>query len=556
MLTKLSISNYALIDHVEIDFNKGLTIITGETGAGKSILLGALSLILGDRADTKSIRDKKKKSIIEATFDIGSFDLQPFFDENGLDYFPDECILRKEFSDSGRSRAFVNDSPVSVAVMKELTINLIDIHSQHSNVLISKPSYQLNILDNLAGNKTLVGAYKQAYADYKLCLKALEEAEEDYKKNKNDEDYIRFQLQQLLPLKLQPGEDVILENEQKKLSNITDIKESLWAAETVLNGEENSVLGNLATAVKSVDSVADYFELAKDCSERLSSALIELKDITTTLSSLQESLDCNPGELERVNERLNVIYSLETKHGARSVDELIDIQAALEQRIKSIDNSDEHIKELQGQVNAKRLECNRQAEMLSASRKAIAKKFADELRVTCLPLGLKNIVFEVKFDEQPLSASGKDAVKFMVAFNKNQELMPVETTASGGELSRMMLSIKAIIAKSMKLPTIIFDEVDTGVSGDVADKIGEMMGEMAQRIQVIAITHLPQVASRGDNHIKVYKTDVDDSTITSVKTLGSDERVNEIASMLSGKVITQSAIDNAISLLGNKLNNS
>lgn len=556
MLTKLSISNYALIDHVEIDFNKGLTIITGETGAGKSILLGALSLILGDRADTKSIRDKKKKSVIEATFDISNFDLHPFFDENGLDYFPEECILRKEFSDSGRSRAFVNDSPVSVAVMKELTINLIDIHSQHSNVLISKPSYQLNILDNLAGNKTLMGAYKKAFADYKHCMKALEEAEADYKNNKNDEDYIRFQLQQLLPLKLQPGEDAILESEQKKLSNITEIKESLWTAETVLNGEENSVLGNLATAVKSVESVSDYFESAKDCSERLSSALIELKDIASTLSSLQDSLDCDPGELERINERLNVIYSLETKHGVRSVDELIDIQASLEQRIKSIDNSDEHIKALTAEVAAKRLECSRQAELLTNSRKVVAKKFADELRNACLPLGLKNIVFEVQFSEQPLSASGKDVVKFMVAFNKNQELMPVEATASGGELSRMMLSIKAIIAKTMNLPTIIFDEVDTGVSGDVADKIGEMMGEMSRRIQVIAITHLPQVASRGDNHIKVYKTDIDDSTITSVKLLSNDERVNEIASMLSGKVITQSAIDNAISLLGNKLNNN
>ena len=555
MLARLSISNYALIDHVEIDFGKGLTIITGETGAGKSILLGALSLILGDRADTKSIRDKKKKSIIEATFDISDFDLKPFFEDNGLDYFAEECILRKEFSDSGRSRAFVNDTPVSVALMKELTINLIDIHSQHSNVLISKPSYQLSILDNLAGNKALATAYKKSYAEYKQCVRSLEEAESEYQKNKNDEDYLRFQLQQLVPLKLQPGEDLILENEQKKLSNITEIKESLWTAETVLNGEENSVLGNLMTAVKSIDAVADYFESAKDCSERLSSALIELKDITGTLSSLQESLDCDPGELERINERLNVIYSLETKHGVRTVDELISIQTALEQRITTIDNSDEHIKELRKNADAKRQECEKHAQALSVSRKTVAKKFAEELRATWLPLGLKNIVFDVKFDQQPLSASGADVVKFMVAFNKNQELMPVETTASGGELSRMMLSIKSIIAKKMNLPTIIFDEVDTGVSGDVADKIGEMMGEMSQRIQVIAITHLPQVASRGDNHIKVFKTDVDDSTITSVKTLSNTERINEIASMLSGKVVTQSAIDNAISLLGNKLNN-
>ncbi|MGM9802714.1 MAG: DNA repair protein RecN [Muribaculaceae bacterium] len=553
MLTRLNISNYALIDHVEITFNKGLTIITGETGAGKSIIMGALSLILGERADVKSIRDKNKKTVIEATFDVSRFDLQGFFEANDIDYYPNECILRKELSDNGRSRAFVNDSPVPISVMKELTINLVDIHSQHSNLLLSKPAYQLSVLDCLACNKALQAEYASSYKEYRSIASQLNKAMEDFGRNKSEEDYIRFQLQQLVPLKLQPGEDVALEAEQKQLSNLTDIKENLWQAENLLNGEDNGILGQLLQATKSIGNVSEYVEQAKEYEERMQSALIELKDVCGAISNMQEGLDYNPERLEQINDRLNTIYSLETKHGLRSVDELIELQHGFEEKIKLIDNSDENIEALKKSLQAKENECRRLAAKLTESRKAAAKQFSEAVMRTCSPLGLKNIVFDVAFEQVGLGANGADAVKYMVAFNKNQALMPVETTASGGELSRLMLSIKAIIAKRMNLPTIIFDEVDTGVSGDVADKIGEMMSDMSGSLQVIAITHLPQVASRGDNHIKVYKTDVEDSTITSVKMLTADERINEVAAMLSGSVVTQSAIENAKSLLKNKL---
>ena len=554
MLSRLDISNYALIDHVVIEFNKGLTIITGETGAGKSIIMGALSLILGERADIKSIRDKEKKSVIEATFDIRDYDLKDFFEENDIDYFPEECILRKEFSASGRSRAFINDSPVSVGLMKELSINLIDIHSQHSNLLISKQSYQLSVIDNLVGNSSLLSTYKTKYKEYLAAKKELDNSERDYRKSKDEEDYIRFQLNQLKPLKLVPGEDVALEGEQKKLSNLSEIKESLWTADDMLNGEDNSIISGLRTAIKSLSNASEYMESLSDCVERLESTLIELKDLSSVISSRQEGLDCDPTELDRINERLNTIYSLETKHGVRSVDELLRFQCELEEKIEKIDNSDEHINALRAKSDKLYNECMHLASDLSKQRKDVAKKFAQELTLLCAPLGLKNMHFEVSFTSQELSSTGSDSVNYMVAFNKKQALMPVEATASGGELSRLMLSIKTIIAKCMNLPTIIFDEVDTGVSGDVAAKIGEMMKELSQRIQVIAITHLPQVAALGNNHIKVFKTDVEDATITSVKQLDSTERINEIAGMLSGSEITHSAIENAKALLKNNLN--
>ena len=553
MLSKLSISNYALIDHLEVDFNEGLTIITGETGAGKSIIMGALSLILGERADTKSIRNKSKKSVVEATFNISKFDLKHFFDENDLEYFEEECILRKEFSDNGRSRAFVNDSPVSLSLMKELTSYLIDIHSQHSNMLVSKPAYQLGILDSLANNKALLEEYKVKFSHYKDVKNELDKSRSNLSRNKEEEDYLRFQLNQLVELKLEKGEDIELETLQKKLTNITEIKENLWQAQMLLDGEENSILDNLKTSAKSMSVAAENLNEAEELASRLDSAVIELKDVAMAVSALQEGLEFNPDELERVNDRLNAIYALESKHGVRSVDDLIDLQGEYELRLNAIDNSEDNIKRLEAEEKKAYSEAKSTAEKLTLSRKRIAEEFAKDLKITSLPLGLNNMEFKVLFEGQELASSGADVVKYMVAFNKNQELMPVEMTASGGELSRLMLSIKTIVAKSMNLPTIIFDEVDTGVSGEVAEKIGAMMSELSNNIQVIAITHLPQVAAQGDNHYKVYKTDVDDSTVTSLKVLDDELRVRELAAMLSGSQISQSAIDNAKTLLKHKI---
>ena len=553
MLSKLSISNYALIDHLEVDFNEGLTIITGETGAGKSIIMGALSLILGERADTKSIRNKSKKSVVEATFNISKFDLKHFFDENDLEYFEEECILRKEFSDNGRSRAFVNDSPVSLSLMKELTSYLIDIHSQHSNMLVSKPAYQLGILDSLANNKALLEEYKVKFGHYKCVKTELDKSRSNLSRNKEEEDYLRFQLNQLVELKLEKGEDIELEALQKKLTNITEIKENLWQAQMLLDGEENSILDNLKTSAKSMSVAAENLNEAEELASRLDSAVIELKDVAMAVSALQEGLEFNPDELERVNDRLNAIYALESKHGVRSVDDLIDLQGEYELRLNAIDNSEDNIKRLESEEKKAYSEAKSTAEKLTLSRKRIAEEFAKDLKIISLPLGLNNMEFKVLFEGQELASSGADVVKYMVAFNKNQELMPVEMTASGGELSRLMLSIKTIVAKSMNLPTIIFDEVDTGVSGEVAEKIGAMMSELSNNIQVIAITHLPQVAAQGDNHYKVYKTDVDDSTVTSLKVLDDELRVRELAAMLSGSQISQSAIDNAKTLLKHKI---
>ena len=553
MLSKLSISNYALIDHLEVDFNEGLTIITGETGAGKSIIMGALSLILGERADTKSIRNKSKKSVVEASFNISKFDLKHFFDENDLEYYEEECILRKEFSDNGRSRAFVNDSPVSLTLMKELTSNLIDIHSQHSNMLVSKPAYQLGILDSLANNKVLLEEYKVKFKHYRGVKKELDKSRNNLSRSKEEEDYLRFQLNQLVELKLKKGEDLELESLQKKLTNITEIKENLWQAQILLDGEENSILDNLKTSAKNMSVAAQNLNEAEELASRLDSAVIELKDVAMAVSALQEGLEFNPDELERVNDRLNAIYALETKHGVLSVDELIELQDEYEHRLDAIDNSEDNIKRLEAEVKSAYSEAKSTAEKLTLSRKKIAEEFVKELKIMSLPLGLNNMEFKVLFEGQELASNGADVVKYMVAFNKNQELMPVEMTASGGELSRLMLSIKTIVAKSMNLPTIIFDEVDTGVSGEVAEKIGAMMSELSKHIQVIAITHLPQVAAQGDNHYKVYKTDVEDSTVTSLKVLDDELRVRELAAMLSGSHISQSAIDNAKTLLKNKI---
>lgn len=552
MLTQLNISNYALIDHLEIAFDKGLTIITGETGAGKSIILGALSLILGERAEIRSIRDKSKKSVIEATFDISVYDLKFFFDENELEYYPHECILRKEFSANGRSRAFINDTPVSVAQMKELSLNLIDIHSQHNNLLISKASYQLDILDTLADGRKTLNAYKEAYDAFRCQERELKKKSEELKSCKNEEDYISFQLSQIKPLKLEKGEDIILEAEQKKLSNISEIKECLWNAENIIDGENNGCIGNLRTATKYITNASAYIDSLSDVAVRMDSALIELADISQAITSLQDNIECDPGELDRITERLNTIYSLETKYGLRNVDELISYQEELEEKIKNIDNSDEQVVALQHQVDESYKKCIAIAKKLSEKRNQVAKDVSRELCSICKPLGLKNIKFEIQFTEQDITSTGCDNVKYMMAFNKNQPLMPIEATASGGELSRLMLSIKTIMAKSMNLPTIIFDEVDTGVSGDIAAKIGEMMSEMSEKIQVIAITHLPQVAAKGDNHMKVFKTDINDTTLTSVKRLSDNERVEELAGMLSGAEVTNSAMENAKSLLYNK----
>jgi DNA repair protein RecN (Recombination protein N) len=551
MLTHLLITNYALIDHLEIDFKKGLTIITGETGAGKSIILGALSLILGERADLKVIRKAENKSVIEASFNIEAYnDMEHFFEQNDIEFFDNECILRREIASNGRSRAFINDTPVTLSVLRELTLRLVDIHSQHSNMLLADALYQLSIIDSVSGNDSIKADYSKQFSQYKKLKVEIEKLKAEYEKNRQEEDYIQFQLDQIAALKLQENEDEELEREQSRLSNVNEIKQCLWSASSVLQDEDNSIVSQLSVLSRSFLQIENVDADLKELSERLQSLMIELKDFSRTISSIQDSYVDDPNELERITERLNNIYDLENKHKLSCVNELIALQHSYEEKLAVITNSDDEIKRLEEKLIIVEKEARAKAKELSLSRRKGAEIFKQELEKTAIPLGMKNLRFEIGFEDCDLCAQGMDKVEFLFAFNKQQQLMPIENTASGGELSRVMLCIKAIIAQNMQLPTIIFDEVDTGVSGEIAHKMGEMMGDISNNIQVIAITHLPQVAVKGNNHLKVYKADTDEATYTSMCELTKEERVEEIARMLSGREIDAAAINNARSLLG------
>lgn len=551
MIKQLHISNYALISKLDIEFADGLTIITGETGAGKSIILGALSLIMGERADVKAIRDKSAKTIVEATFDISGYNLEAFFQDNDIEWDEHECLVRRELSPNGRSRAFINDSPMQLGTLKELCTRLLDIHSQHSNMLLSQPAFQLSILDSIADNRDLLDRYRSAYQDYRESSRELEETRSAIEKLRGEEDYIKFQLEQLSALQLQPDEDQQLESLQSKLSNVTELKEALWIVENELNGDENSILDRLTAVAQRLEEAESTLKDVEGCASRVRNAIIDLKDIAHSVGNTAETLNDDPAELARVNERLDIIYTLLRKHNVREVNQLLDIQHSYERQLERIEHNDETLEALTQRVTAAHDAALVIAQELSSRRKKAAERFKKELLAAALPLGLKNIAFDANISTTELTSSGTDNVEFLMAFNKNQRLMPVRDTASGGEISRVMLCIKAIIARHMRLPSIIFDEVDTGVSGDVANMIGEMMYGIAQTIQVIAITHLPQVAAHGDHHLRVFKADNANETLTHVEPLNDEEHIMEIARMLSGKNLNQAAIDNAKSLIKN-----
>ena len=550
MLKLLRISNFAIIDNLEINFEKGFSIITGETGAGKSIMMGALSLILGEKVDFKAIRNAEKKSVIEAVFSIGEYGLERVFEANDIDYESDECIMRREILPNGRSRSFINDTPVTLPVMRSISMHLVDIHSQHSNLLLSQKSYQLGILDSIIGERGLIENYDKEYKKYTSLRNRLEELKRISSQRKAEEDYLRFQLGQLKELSLTEDEDAELESEERKLSNITEIKSALWDTEQLLDGEMQSVIGDVTTVSQKLGQIVSVCSEAAELNDRISSILIDLKDISRTVAGLQSNLVDNPAELERIQERLNAIYSLETKHKVSSSNELLKLQNKLEAQLADIDSTEEEIGELEGEVALQRVETMKSAELLSAARKTAAASFASSLIGVATPLGMKNLRFEIEFEQVDLCRDGIDSVQFLFSFNKQQALMPVSSSASGGEISRLMLCVKSIMARSMQMPTIIFDEVDTGVSGDIANRMGEMMKEISRTIQVITITHLPQVAVKGAVHYKVSKQDSADSTFTSIKRLDKEERVREIAQMLSGEAIDEAALNNAKSLLG------
>lgn len=553
MIESLHISNYALIDKIDIDFHSGFNIITGETGAGKSIILGALSLILGERADTNVVRDPNKKSIIEVIF---SFDenvfLQKYCAENDLEWVDKQCILRREIAPNGRTRAFVNDSPVSLSQLQEIASQLIDIHSQHQNRLITSSEFQINIIDSLAHNDKLLTEYTTRYSTFRNAVKKLKGVKDYIDKNNSDKDFILFQLQQLESMNLIKGEQAELEKEREILSNLTEIKLRLKASLDALSSNNYNAISLLKVASDNCSQLNNYIDDAKNLFERLESARIEIQDIADTLDNYNNNLNADPLELESIELRLNNIYSLQHRHNVNSVEDLIDIKNELKLKLNTIENGDEYLAKLEKEAKQAQRYALEIAKGISESRKKEAKNFALLLKERAKPLGMKNLQCEVAVtNTSSLQPNGIDNIEFLFAFNKNQPLMSVRGSASGGEISRLMLSIKSIIADRMSLPSIIFDEIDTGVSGDIANKMGEMMRNISNNIQIIAITHLPQVAAKGDWQYKVYKEDNDISTTTHIRQLSQEERIKEIANMLSGTEVDEAAIANAKSLLNN-----
>ncbi len=550
MLKSLYIQNFVLIDSLDIKFDQGFSVITGETGAGKSIILGALGLVLGARADGKSIQKGCDKCVIEATFDIAKYQLEPFFMENDLEYDADICIVRRELYSTGKSRAFVNDSPVSLAILKELGTKLIDIHSQHQNLLLGNTHFQLKVVDVMAENEILLILYRKEYSHYQGLKRELKELQQKAAQTKQEEDYIRFQLEQLDEAQLQEGEQEALEQEQETLAHAEEIKGALYRIAQLLDGEEMGCVQLLKEALNTAESLEAYYPKSKEIAERIRSAYIDMNDLASDADSQKEDVEFNPERLDWVNERLNLLYTLEQKHHLSHVEELIALRDRYRQQIEEIGSFDEQIEELNRQIAASYQELLQQAAVLSAQRQTAAERISKELVQTVTPLGMPNVRFEVEVTrkEEP-EADGMDAIRFLFSANKNGELQPVEQTASGGEISRLMLCIKAMIAGFTALPSIIFDEVDTGVSGDIADKMGAIMQRLGDKMQVFAITHLPQIASKGAAHYYVYKQDLDDRTVTRIKQLTEEERVNEVARMLSGATLTDASVANARDLL-------
>lgn len=550
MIQTLHISNYALIDSIDITLHSGLNILTGETGAGKSIILGALSLLLGGRCDTKAVRNHEVKSVIEATFSAAGYPaLEEFCKTNEIDWDPDTVILRREIAPNGRSRAFVNDCPVNLTLLQTAALHLIDIHSQHQNLLLASPPYQLRVIDSLAGNSERLEAFTTVYNNYRHAVRRFKQERKALEQAKDDEEFLRFQYKRLKDAELKTGELEDLEHERELLVNMADVKTSLASVTANLSEGDENIDQLLRQTIDEAERLTDLLEDADSLAERLRTLRVELQDIAETFSEYDRQLAGDPQRLEEVEERLNLLYDLLRRHKVETVDELIAIRDGMKQRLTGIDLGDETLQALELAAKRAKKEALEIAAGISKSRHEEAERFAKILKERALPLGMKNLQCEITVRDTELSATGIDHVEFLFAFNKNQPLLPVGNTASGGEISRLMLSIKSIVADKMQLPSIIFDEVDTGVSGDVADKMGELMRQIAANIQVIAITHLPQVASKGHSHYKVFKEDTEHATVTRIKELDQEERVKELAVMLSGSSVNDAALANARSLL-------
>ena len=559
MLRHLTINNYVLIESLDIDLLPGFSVLTGETGAGKSIILGALGLLMGQKADTQSIMSGAAKCTVEGLFDIEGYDMQELFDENGLDYEPSECILRREVTANGKSRAFVNDSPVAVSVLRQLAFRLLDIHSQHSNLLLENPAFQLGIVDTIAGHTELLSQYQECYSRIVEARRKLKEMEENLAKQQNDEDYLRYQLEQLEEFKPQAGEDEELRQIQSALSHAEDIKIALTGVDALLNGSDDEsgvgAIDALRRSCQTIQQIAKVFPAIESYHERLDSVLIEVRDIAGDINSLSEDVEYNPARLQQVTERLDALYSLEQKHHVSSSEELIALADDIRSQLNSLTSSEDNIQALRQQIAKDTEQAKKLAEKLSAGRTKAARQVEKQVAETLVAMDMPVTQFcanITKADE--LQPSGQDIVTFLFSANKSVAPRPLADVASGGEMSRVMLALKAMTSKQTHLPTIIFDEIDTGVSGKVASSMAQIMAAMSKGAgqQVLAITHLPQIAAKGNAHYFVYKEDQEGRTLTHIRKLDDEQRITELAHLLSGSKVTEAAMENARQLLNDK----
>ncbi len=550
MLKQLYIRNFTLIDELDIKLYPGFSVITGETGAGKSIILGAIGLLLGNRADSKAIKSGKERCVIEAHFDLSRYDMKGFFDDNDIDFDAEDTIIRRELTSAGKSRAFINDTPVPLTKMRELGEQLVDIHSQHQNLLLQKEDFQLNVVDILAQDAEHIKAYQAVYQQYRSALSRLEQLKQELIKNRENEEFMRFQHKELDEAHLEPGELEQLEQESDILNHSEEIKSALYEADHSLSDDEGSILQLLRNASYSISNIREIYPEVAELSDRLDSSYIELKDIAQEISSSLDRIDFDPARLEQLNTRLDLLNTLLQKFHVETVEELIETRDLLAQQLEHIDNGNEDIEILQKEVDQKLIKAMSAAHSLSSLRKKVAKSIETEMKNRLVPLGIPNVRFEIEFAEKSLCRDGADKVSFLFSANRSTPLQPISQVASGGEIARVMLSLKAMISGAVKLPTIIFDEIDTGVSGKIAEKMAEIMTEMGnQNRQVISITHLPQIAAMGSHHYKVMKEETQTGTISQMRELTPEQRVEEIAQMLSGSDISQAALANAKELI-------
>ena len=550
MLKQLYIKNFTLIDELNIQMHPGFSVITGETGAGKSIILGAIGLLLGNRADSKSIKAGRDRCVIEAHFDLSKYDMQQFFTDNDIDEDLSDTIIRRELTAAGKSRAFINDTPVSLTKMRELGEQLVDIHSQHQNLLLQKEDFQLNVVDIIAQDEKQRKNYEAAYNQYKQANQKLNALKAEIEKNRENEDFLRFQFKELDEAQLQNGEQEELEQEYEMLSHSEDIKTALYQADNHLSGDDGNIIERLKQASEQLANIKDVYPEVTELLERIDSSYIELKDIAQEINGLTDHVEFDPARLETINERLDKLNSLQQKFHVRDLGELIETYHQLKEQLSHIDHSDEDVEALEQEVIQLLEKAQKQAKELTAIRTKAAKKVEEEMKQRLIPLGIPNVRFSISLTEKPLSHDGGDKVSFLFSANKSTPLQPVTQVASGGEIARVMLSLKAMISGAVKLPTIIFDEIDTGVSGKIAEKMAQIMVEMGNHErQVLSITHLPQIAAMGTTHYKVSKEETDEGTISRMTELSQQERVQEIAQMLSGSDVSEAALANAKELL-------